>query len=161
MQIQRAVAGAMIGAAYFTLAPATGQDALYTLSVEIDGADTATLTMSELDAMRQVDFVTSTIWTDGENQFSGVPLADVLATAGISDGIVQLIALNDYSVEIPVDEIDGDYPIIATRMDHEAMPIRDKGPFWVIYPYDHDPEFQTETIYARSIWQLQRISVLD
>jgi hypothetical protein len=28
----------------------------------------------------------------------------------------------------------------------------------LIYPYDKKPEFQTEVVYSRSIWQLSRIS---
>jgi hypothetical protein len=33
------------------------------------------------------------------------------------------------------------------------------GPFWLVYNYDANPEFRTELIYARSIWQLARITV--
>ena len=39
------------------------------------------------------------------------------------------------------------------------MSVREKGPLWVIYPFDSDPEYQTEVIYSRSIWQLDRIVV--
>jgi hypothetical protein len=40
------------------------------------------------------------------------------------------------------------------------MSVRDKGPLWVIYPYDAVPEYKSERIYARSIWQLVSIEVL-
>ena len=39
------------------------------------------------------------------------------------------------------------------------MSVREKGPLWIVYPYDSNIAFQTETIYARSIWQLDRISI--
>jgi hypothetical protein len=40
------------------------------------------------------------------------------------------------------------------------MPLRDKGPLWIVFPFDSATEFQRESIYARSIWQLNRIAVV-
>jgi hypothetical protein len=37
------------------------------------------------------------------------------------------------------------------------MSIREKGPLWLVYPYDLNKAYQSETIYSRSIWQLVRI----
>jgi hypothetical protein len=45
-------------------------------------------------------------------------------------------------------------------MDDRPMSVREKGPLWVIYPFDDVPEYQNETIYSRSIWQLDRIEVV-
>jgi hypothetical protein len=39
------------------------------------------------------------------------------------------------------------------------MSVRDKGPLWLIYPYDSKAEYQSETIYSRSIWQLVKIDL--
>jgi hypothetical protein len=39
------------------------------------------------------------------------------------------------------------------------MSLREKGPLWIIYPFDSSPEYQTELTYSRSIWQLNRIEV--
>ena len=40
------------------------------------------------------------------------------------------------------------------------MSVRDKGPLWIVYPFDSSEEYQAELIYSRSIWQLVRIEVL-
>ena len=40
------------------------------------------------------------------------------------------------------------------------MSVRDKGPVWVLYPFDAGAEYRTDLIYERSIWQLDRIDVL-
>ncbi|OZA14153.1 MAG: hypothetical protein B7Y02_04980, partial [Rhodobacterales bacterium 17-64-5] len=48
-------------------------------------------------------------------------------------------------------------PILAYEMDGAPMNVRDKGPIWVIYPYDDDSAWRTGTTYARSVWQLDRI----
>ncbi|MGR3607464.1 MAG: oxidoreductase, partial [Sulfitobacter sp.] len=39
------------------------------------------------------------------------------------------------------------------------MSRRGKGPLWIVYPYDNNPSYKTETIYSRSIWQMDRIAV--
>ena len=54
-----------------------------------------------------------------------------------------------------------DGPILAYLNDGEEMPVRDKGPLWVVYPYDLNASYQSEVIYSRSIWQLDRIVVVE
>lgn len=120
-----------------------------------------TLSISDIDAMPQVQFTTSTIWTDEPTTFSGVPLKSVLEAAGIDGKNVEMVALNDYSVSIPVTELEENAPIIATRMNGQTMSVRDKGPFWVVYPYDDEAKYQTETAYSRSIWQLNRLNIIE
>nr|WP_255522161.1 molybdopterin-binding protein [Paracoccus sp. NBH48] len=83
-----------------------------------------------------------------------------MTDAGIDEGTVSAVAINDYAVQIPVDEVTADYPIVAFQQNGQAMSVRDKGPLWVIYPYDSDPALQSEVTYARSIWQLVRIEVV-
>ena len=34
------------------------------------------------------------------------------------------------------------------------MSLRDKGPLWVVFPYDASEEFRRDEIYAQSIWQV-------
>jgi hypothetical protein len=105
-------------------------------------------------------FTTTTIWTEGAHTFVGVPLADLLAAVGAEGSVLRASAINDYTVEIPVaDAVEGG-PIVAYLMDDNPMSVRDKGPLWVVYPFDSAPEYQTETIYSRSIWQLDRIEVV-
>jgi hypothetical protein len=41
------------------------------------------------------------------------------------------------------------------------MSMRNKGPLWLVYPYDSNVALQTEAVYARSIWQLVRIESRD
>lgn len=115
------------------------------------------LSRADLEALPQHSFTTSTIWTIGRANFSGPPLINVLATAGIKTGYVELIAINDYRVSIEVAGLAPLVPILATRVDGKAFPRRKKGPLWLVYPYDDDPDFRSEAIYARSIWQVIRI----
>ena len=69
------------------------------------------------------------------------------------------IAVNNYSVPIPVaDAVEGG-PLLAFEINGAAMSIRDKGPLWIVYPYDSKTDYQSETIYSRSIWQLNRLQI--
>ncbi len=138
---------------------ATAQDGV---NLEVSGAiDPADLSLDDLDMMEQITFETSTIWTDGVTTFSGVSLKGLLDAGNATGNVVELIALNDYAIKIPVDELNEDAPIIATRMNGEPMSIRDKGPYWVVFPYDSDAQYQSEIVYSRSIWQLNRLVVTE
>ena len=123
--------------------------------------DTAQFDLEMLLLMRQVEFTTTTIWTDGTKTFTGFPLAVLLERLGVTSGSLNATAINDYSVSIPVTAIDENAPIIAYSMDGKFMSRRDKGPLWIIYPYDSNTRYRTETVYSRSIWQLDRIEVVQ
>lgn len=116
-------------------------------------------TLPQLRAIGEVEVSTSTIWTEGEQSFVGVPLHSLMAGLGIDEGVVTAAAVNDYAVTIPMAEVEAHAPIIAFERNGEEMSLRDKGPLWVVYPYDSDPSYRTEEVYARSIWQLNRIAV--
>ena len=140
--------------------PAHAQDSL-ALTIAATPTEQVEWTLGELDQLDQVTFTTSTIWTDGEVTFSGPALKTVVDAVGATGSSVQLTALNDYSIIIPVEELDPESPVVATRMNGKPIPVREKGPFWVVYPYDADRSFRTELIYSRSIWQLNRMKILD
>ncbi|WP_397543555.1 molybdopterin-dependent oxidoreductase [Roseovarius salis] len=114
-----------------------------------------------LRSIGQRDISTTTIWTSGKVTFTGVPLRSLLDRLGVSSGKLEARAINEYSVTIPVSDAVPDGPIIAYSRDGEEISIREKGPLWIIYPYDQNPDYQSEVIYARSIWQLDRIDVID
>ena len=141
------------------IGPAAAQDSL---GLELSGLiDGVTFSLEDLDAMDQTSIETSTIWTDGVNSFSGVPLKALLEAHNATGATIEMVALNDYSVSMPISELEENAPIIASRMNGETMSVRDKGPFWVIFPYDSKSKYQSEIVYSRSIWQLNRLTVLE
>lgn len=122
--------------------------------------DSIEYTLSDLTAMESSTFETSTIWSEGVLKFTGVALHTLLDELGVSDGRLMARAINDYAVEIPVsDGVEGG-PILAYMLNDETMSVRNKGPLWLVYPFDTNPEYRSEVIYSRSIWQLDRIEVL-
>lgn len=123
--------------------------------------DAAVFDMAMLEAMPMTRFETATIWTEGTHSFEGVALNDLLAAVGSHGGTISAKAINDYSITIPIADAAPGGPVVAYRMDGAAMSVRDKGPLWIVYPYDSDRKFQSEVIYSRSIWQLDRMVIAE
>ena len=133
--------------------------------------DTVLLTVTGPDGMREYtradfealgleSFSTTTIWSEGAEEFTGVSLSILLDSLDVQSGALSAKAINDYAVEIPVSDAVEGGPIIAFLRNGEEMSVRDKGPLWLIYPFDDNPDYQSEVIYSRSIWQLDRIEIL-
>jgi len=124
--------------------------------------DTAPVALSDADlaALPQVEFTTTTIWTEGEMTFSGPSLSGLLATLGVAGADVEMTAINNYKVRVPREAIETDVPIVANRIDGRGFGVRQKGPLWVMYPYDAEERYRSEVFFSYSIWQLKSIRVL-
>ena len=69
-------------------------------------------------------------------KFEGVSLDKLMKAVGAKGERVVAVALNDYSSEIPIEDFAKYKTILALKRDGEYMPVRDKGPLFVVYPYD-------------------------
>ncbi len=121
--------------------------------------ETAVFDLDMLKVIGEETFKTTTPWTEGEQSFTGVSLAALMKAVGVTEGTLTAKAINDYAVEVPVADAVEDGPIIAYLQNGKPMSIREKGPLWVVYPYDVKEDYQAEVIYSRSIWQLSSIEV--
>jgi hypothetical protein len=115
--------------------------------------------MAALEKLPQYSFTTGTPWFKQPVKFTGPLLRDVLAAAGASGETLTASALNDYKTDIPVKDVLDHNVIIARLMDDKPMPVREKGPLFIIYPYDDNPELRSKTYFSRSAWQLKAIEV--
>lgn len=140
--------------------PARAGDVLLKVDATAVGGRAMSFDLAALDALPRISFSTSTPWTQGVRTFSGPSLRSILDLAGAKDGIVLAVALNNYSVRIPVKDAEAEAPVIVTRMDDKTYGVRDKGPLWVLYPFDSSPKYRTEVNDARSIWQLTKLTVV-
>lgn len=119
--------------------------------------ETAQFDFEMLRELPATEFATSTIWTEGVQTFTGVPLGELVAFMKTNASVIDATALNDYSVKVPVSDGVSGGPIIAYLIDGKPFSRRDKGPLWIVYPYDIKPEYKSELTYTRSIWQLDRL----
>lgn len=117
------------------------------------------LTLSQIDAIGRVGLVTRTPWTVGLQNFGGLPMHRLLDALGAQGQTLRAEALNDYAVSMPISEIVAAEAFLATRLNDAPIPVRQRGPFWVVFPWSQRPELDNATIRHRSIWQLTRIRI--
>jgi hypothetical protein len=121
--------------------------------------DIASLDREMLEAIGTVKISTMTPWYDNVVEFEGVSMKALMDYVGAQGSEVTAIALNDYRSVIPMSDFEAYDVILAMKRDGEIMPIRDKGPLFIVYPYDSDPDLKSERYYSRSVWQVKELEV--
>lgn len=120
----------------------------------------ASFDLAQLEKLPQHTFSTRAPWYPQPRKFTGVLLSDLLAAVGAPAGAaLKAMALNDYRVDIPADDITRHGAMLAYLLDDKPMPVRDKGPLVIIYPFDDKPELRTAIHYSRAIWQLRTLEL--
>ena len=130
---------------------------------EPNRSTTAVFDMVMLAQLPQASFSTRTPWCAQARKFSGPLLRDVLAAAGSQGSrgsLLRLVALNDYRVDSPFDDAQRYDLLLARLLDDKPMPVRDKGPLFIIYPFDQHDELRNALYFSRCAWQLKSIEVL-
>lgn len=143
------------------LAPAAGKTILSVTGLVGDkNTDTAAVfDMAMLEKLPQKTFTTQTPWDKQPMTFTGPLLRDVLAAVKASGTQLKAVALNDYQTTIPVDDAQRFDVIVAFKLNGQAIPVKTKGPLFIVYPFDSKVELQTTRYYERSAWQLKSIKV--
>lgn len=119
--------------------------------------------LGALQQLAQRNIVAATPWYKSANEFSGPLLRDVLQAGGVpadAEGNLRCTALNDYRVEIPLGDARRYDVVVAHRFNGKPMSVREKGPLFVIYPFNEQPQLRTTTYYNRCIWQLKAIELV-
>jgi len=162
---------AVLAAAFAASGPASqaGQslaspDGKPILSIEgritvVNAGDKAVFDRQMLEDMGMVSITTSTPWFDNPVTFEGITLENLMDRVDASGDTVVAIALNDYRTTIPLVDFYERGAILAIKRDGNYMPVSDKGPLFIVYPYDSDPVLHSQKYYARSVWQLSRLIV--
>lgn len=157
MTLLRLLATLGLAAVAATATPALAQD-MPTLTV-VSASGTVTYDRSELEAMGLVSVKTATPWNEGVIDFEGVPIAKILEASKAEGETATVVALNDYSVDIPTSDFTEFGTILAIKRNGDYMPVDDQGPFFVIYPFDSDAKLQGQPYYGRAVWQVKEIDV--
>lgn len=142
--------------------PAPRSEVVLTVSGKIAHTNRGTQSvfdMAMLQALPQHAFTTKTPWQKEPIHFAGPLLREVLARIGASGSRIKATALNDYQIEIPAEDARRFDVIVALRMNGEPMPVRTRGPLFIVYPFDARPELRGVRYYERSIWQLRSLHI--
>lgn len=127
-----------------------------------DAAKTArhVLTRAELDRLPQVSFASRNLWSTEEHAYSGPTLQTVIEASGVPRAKrVVARSITDYRSILRDDDIWGEAPIIATRIDGEVFGLRKGGPFWIVYPYDTALAHTAHDLIAGSVGQLIELKI--
>lgn len=121
--------------------------------------DVARFDRDTLETIGIVRLTTLTPWDDGPVEFEGVSMRSLMRFVGAKGTEVLATALDDYRTLIPISDFDHYDVVLATRRNGEPLPIRDKGPLFIVYPFDSNPRLKTEEYYSRAVWQLKELNV--
>ncbi len=119
----------------------------------------AAFDLKMIEALGVNGFETTCPWYDGAMKFEGPLMRKLLETVGAKGSVLSVQALNDYTTDIPMDDFSKFDAVLAVKRNGEYMPVRDKGPLFIVYPYDSIPELKSQTYYKRSAWQVARMTV--
>lgn len=115
--------------------------------------------LAMIEALKSRTGEMETPWTEGKVKLSGPLLGAVLEAAGADGSKMNVKAINDYSAEVPMEDAKLE-TILATRMNGDLLSVRDKGPLFLVYPFDLDAGLYNEKYFSRSVWQIKEIEVV-
>jgi hypothetical protein len=121
---------------------------------------TAVFDLAMLEHLPQASFIAHTPWYPQAHKFSGPLLRDVVAAAGGYGSQLRAVALNDYRVDLPLADAQHYDLLLARLLDDKPMAVRDKGPLFIIYPFDQHAELRNSVYHSRCAWQLKAIELL-
>lgn len=122
--------------------------------------DSIVMDLATLEMVGLVDYTLQDPFEEVETTYRGPLMSDLVALWGVDPEATTLVvsALNDYSAEIPLNDI-MKYPVIfALQRDGEYMPIATRGPAMLVFPYD-DFEFDSSIYNNYWVWQIKSIEV--
>lgn len=137
-------------------------DVVLTISGHVANANVGGTAQFDMQMLKKLASRTArleTPWTAGKVTFSGPLLRAILEAAGAEGERLTVKALNDYSADVPMEDAEKLDTILATTMDGKPMSVRDKGPLFLIYPFDKNPKLYNEKYFSRSVWQIKEIEV--
>ena len=136
--------------------PPAGGDAVLDMTGSIGVTNEREILTIDLATLEQMPMVTASIYEpflEKDIVFEGVLLSDLLPYADVSaTGSVEMVALDDYHVVFPVEEMETDRTLIATRASGQAIEISDGGPIRIVF-LENETRFSPDT--DNWIWSLR------
>ena len=115
--------------------------------------------LASLKKLPKKTFTTHTPWFKEPVTFTGPLVRDVLANAQLKGKMLDAVALDDYKSKIPFSDVMNFDAILAHSINGAQLTAKNKGPLFIVYPYDSKKELQAVVYYQRSVWQLKALVV--
>lgn len=116
--------------------------------------------LATMEAVGLVEYSLKDPFEKEEATFRGVLMRDLLDLWQVDESAttLQILALNDYQIEVPIDLL-RDYPVLfALQQNGEYMTADYRGPAILVFPYQ-DYEFERPATDSYWIWQIKAIKV--
>ena len=99
-------------------------------------------------------------WLKREVAYTGVLLSDLVKLAAPAKGAktMNLVALDDYKVQIALADIERWPIMLATRLDGKRMTVAKGGPTRIVFPYDLVDGIDELKYKDLWIWSIDRIT---
>ena len=143
--------------------PAPIEEVILTLSGDIgikNVGDTLQFDMPTLENLGLVKYSVDDPWFDVTNTYTGVLMSELGKYAGVSPSAknIHMVGLDDYSVDISVDDIEKWPILLATRTNGAYMDIESSGPTRIIFPY-HSYSIDPVAYNDFWIWNLASMEI--
>ena len=122
-----------------------------------NASDVISIDLRTLEQMPQVKLRAFEPFEEREITFEGVLMSDLMAIAGADPNATEahFTALDDYEIDIPVEEFTRTDVLLATKAEGEHMSIEDGGPTRIIFPADSEMGENSDAW----IWNVETIVV--
>ena len=116
--------------------------------------------MATLEKLGVIEYTVNDPFLQAPTTYRGVLMERLLAVARVPEGAttLQAIALNDYKVPVLISAVRQWPVMLATLRNGERMPVADKGPLEIVFPYDAFP-IDRATHDPMWAWQLRTLEV--
>lgn len=143
--------------------PAPSQEVILTVSGNIsvtNAGDTLQFDMRTLESLGLVEYTVDDPWLNATNTYTGVLMSDLRKFVGASEAAksMHIVALDDYGVDISVQDMEKWPILLATRTNGEYMDVENSGPTRIIFPY-HNYSIDPVKYNDFWIWNLKSMEI--
>ncbi len=148
---------------YGSTIPAPDGEVILTLSGDIavkNVGDTLQFDMATLENLGLVKYTVDDPWFNETNTYTGVLMSELHKYAGASPTAknIHLVGIDDYSVDISIDNIEKWPILLATRTNGAYMDFEFAGPTRIIFPY-HKYSIDPVAYNDYWIWNLAAMEI--
>ncbi len=144
--------------------PAPAGEVILTVSGKINtknNGDTLQLDMATLEQFGLVEYAINDPWLKEKVTYQGILMSEFLkyVQADSSAETVHIVALDNYEVDLAIQELNKWPVLLATRANGKYIDISTNGPTRIIFPFDQFPEIDITLYRDLMIWNIATMEV--
>jgi hypothetical protein len=122
--------------------------------------DSILMDQAMIEAAGQIEYTVTDPFENKDTLYRGPLVSDLLKLWQVPEDatILEVSALDDYTADVPIEDLKK-YPVIfALQQDGLYMPVSTRGPAMLVYPYNNF-DFKQEIYNDYWVWQINSINV--